>query len=87
MDQYRRRPEELPRNLYRVDYLGSQTTRTDEELKAADTTTFYGNSEREQGLFREAVQNHFTWSYRGRSPFVSFFSDWDHAAKWGRKEP
>ncbi|KAI0412770.1 hypothetical protein F5X98DRAFT_354043 [Xylaria grammica] len=87
MDQYRRRPEELLRNLYRVDYLGSQTTRTDEELKAADTTTFYGNSESEQVFFRQAVKDHFTWDYRGRSPFVSLFSDQSHAANWGRREP
>ncbi len=74
MDQYRCRPEELPLKLYRVHYAESQTTRTDEGLKAANTTTFYGDSERERGLFKQAVEDHFTWGYRGRSPFVSLFS-------------
>ncbi|KAI0415741.1 hypothetical protein F5X98DRAFT_388631 [Xylaria grammica] len=87
MDQYRCRPEELPRNLYRVQYPESQTTRTDEGLKATNTTTFYGNSDYELGLFKQAVENHFTWSYRGRSPFISFFSDREHAENWGCTEP
>ena len=87
MNQYRCRPEELPRNLYRVHYSESQTTRTDEGLKAADTTAFYSDSERERGLFKQAVEDHFTWGYRGRSPFVSLFSDRNHAEKWGCAEP
>ncbi|KAI3322850.1 hypothetical protein HD806DRAFT_536031 [Xylariaceae sp. AK1471] len=79
--------KELPRNLYRVHYSESQTTLTDEGLEAADTTTFYGDSEREKGLFRQAVEDHFTWGYRGRSPFVSLFSDRNHAENWGCAEP
>lgn len=87
MNQYRCRPEELPRSLYRVHYSGSQTTRTDEGLEAADTATFYGDSERERGLFKQAVEDHFTWGYRGHSPFISLFSDRNHAENWGCTEP
>ena len=48
MNQYRRRPEELPRNLYQVHYSESQTLRTGKRLEAADTTTSFGDSERER---------------------------------------
>ncbi|CAG9948786.1 unnamed protein product [Clonostachys rosea f. rosea IK726] len=87
MNQYRCRPEELPPNLYRVQYSESQTTRTDEGLKAVNTTTVYGDSEHERALFKQAVGRHLTWSYRGRSPFVSLFSDRNHAENWGCAEP
>ncbi|KAK5635865.1 hypothetical protein RRF57_011577 [Xylaria bambusicola] len=87
MDQYRCRPEELPRNLYRVQYPKSRTNQSDEGLTAADTTTIYGDSEHQRGLFRLAVENHFTWSYRGASPFISLFSDREHAVSWACSEP
>lgn len=45
------------------------------------------NSERERDLFKQAVENHFTWSYWGFSMFISLFSDRSHAENWGRKEP
>ncbi|EED14475.1 hypothetical protein TSTA_106850 [Talaromyces stipitatus ATCC 10500] len=87
MNQYCCRPEELPLHLYRVHYPESQTTLTGEGLKATDTTTLYGNSTHELSLFKQAVEDHFTWGYRGRSPFISFFSDRNHAENWGCTEP
>lgn len=87
MDQYRCPPEELPFELYRIQYPGSRTLRTDEGLVASDTTTSFGDSELERILFKRAMENHFTWGYRGRSPFISLFSDRDHAESWGCEEP
>jgi hypothetical protein len=85
MNEYRCQPEELPHHLYRVHYPESQTTRAEVGFKATDTTTVYGNHD--LCLFKQAVEDHFTWGYRGRSPFISLFSDRDHAEKWGCAEP
>uniref|UniRef100_A0A093URP2 DUF7587 domain-containing protein n=2 Tax=Talaromyces marneffei PM1 TaxID=1077442 RepID=A0A093URP2_TALMA len=87
MSEYRCRPEELPHRLYRVHYPESETIRTDVGFKAADTTTVYGNSECDLRLLKQAVEDHFTWGYRGRSPFISLFSDRNHAENWGCAEP
>ncbi|KAI0377670.1 hypothetical protein F5Y04DRAFT_284738 [Hypomontagnella monticulosa] len=88
MDQYRLKPKDLPSWLYRVQYPESQTGRDSEGLFAADmTTAFRGDDPLIRELFKQAVQNHFTWSYRDSSPFISFFSDRRHAINWGRKEP
>ncbi len=77
-------PNELPSHLYRIHYPQSQTRYiTNEGLLAADTTTTYWSME----VFGSSVRRHFTWSYRGRSPFISLFSDKSHAKNWGRKEP
>jgi hypothetical protein len=77
MDQYCCRAWDLPPFLYRVQYPESQTCRIDGGLEAADTTTSFGPGQLDE--FRRTVQNHFTWGYRGRSPFISLFSDWSHA--------
>ncbi|KAI0891489.1 hypothetical protein F4806DRAFT_304308 [Annulohypoxylon nitens] len=87
MNQYRCQLEELPYRLYRAQYQESQTLRIDVGLEAADTATFYNDSVRERELFKRAVENHFTWGYRGRSPFISLFSDRDHAKSWGNAQP
>ncbi|KAI0523901.1 hypothetical protein F5B22DRAFT_422226 [Xylaria bambusicola] len=86
MDQYRCPPEELPRYLYRVRYPESQTRHTAEGLTAADTTTVYGDNEHQRGLFRQAVEKHFTSSDRDSSLFISLFSDRDHAENWAYME-
>ena len=80
MDGYRCYVEALPRQLYRVDYPGSQTIFSYEEgFKAADTTTFYGKDIK---TFKEAGMNHLNWAYRGALPFISVFSDREHAENW-----
>jgi len=38
-------------------------------------------------LFKRAIVKHFTWSCRDPLPFISLFSDREHAENWGRKEP
>ncbi|KAI0966498.1 hypothetical protein F4678DRAFT_288107 [Xylaria arbuscula] len=68
------RPDELPSDLYRIQYEG---------LVAADTTKTYQSME----AFGTSVTLHFTWNYRGRSPFISLFSDKSYAENWGCKEP
>jgi hypothetical protein len=86
MDQYCCRAWDLPSFLYRVQYPESQTSASlAGGLEAADTTTSFGPGELDE--FRQAVQNHFTWGYRGRSPFISLFSDRNHAENWGRSQP
>lgn len=85
MEQYCCRLWDLPSFLYRVQYPESQTCRIERGLEAADTTTSFGPGGLDE--FRQAVQNHFTWRYRGRSPFISLFSDRSHAENWGRSEP
>lgn len=86
MDEYRCSVNDLPQRLYRVDYLGSQTTCSDEDgFQAADTTTLY--SKDKMDLFKEAVVNHLDWNSHGASPFISVFSDREHAENWACKEP
>jgi hypothetical protein len=76
----------LPHRLYRVDYPGSQTIFSDKDgFRAADTTTLY--SKDKPNVFKEAVVKHLDWNYRGTSPFISLFSDQEHAQNWACKEP
>ncbi|KAK4662886.1 hypothetical protein QC763_602330 [Podospora pseudopauciseta] len=35
--------------------------------------------------FKQAVYNQFDWDYKGRTPFISCFSDKDFAIKWACK--
>jgi hypothetical protein len=81
MDELRRQPFELPRFLYREGYSGSKTTCTASAgLEAANTTTVYRINQ--QHLLKLAVENHFTWAYRGHSHFISLFSEGEHAWNW-----
>ncbi|KAF4984694.1 hypothetical protein FDECE_17037 [Fusarium decemcellulare] len=84
MNIHRFQNDLLPTELYRVHYVGSQTTfSSDEGLVAADTTKIYNDG---VSLGR-AVVNHFTWGSRESSPFISLFSDREHAESWALKEP
>ncbi|RYC78769.1 hypothetical protein BFJ63_vAg18357 [Fusarium oxysporum f. sp. narcissi] len=74
----------LPMELYRVHYPGSRTTFSLKEgLVAADTTKIYND---EVSLWR-AIVKQFTWNSREASPFISLFSDQEHAENWAMKEP
>jgi hypothetical protein len=86
MDTYTRSKSDLPNELYRIDYPGSRTTFSSlGGFTAADTTKNFGTT----GLteFKRAVENQFNWRCREALPFISLFSDREHAETWGLKQP
>ena len=86
MDAYVCSKNDIPDDLYRVNYPDSRTAfSTTKGFSASDTTKVYDTSELAE--FKQAIVNQFTWSCRASSPFVSLFSDRAHAESWGRKEP
>lgn len=86
MDAYVCSKFDIPNELYRVDYPGSQTTFSGTNgFSASNTSKVYGNKALAE--FKQAVVNQFTWGCRDSLPFISLFSDRDHAENWGRKEP
>ncbi|KAF2791229.1 hypothetical protein K505DRAFT_351430 [Melanomma pulvis-pyrius CBS 109.77] len=86
MDAYVCFKSNVPDRLYRVNYPGSQTafSRTT-GFSASDTSKVYDNNELVE--FKQAIEDQFTWSSRASSPFISLFSDREHAENWGCKEP
>lgn len=77
---------DTPPELYRVNYPGSRTVYTVKEgFKASDTSRIFGPGDLQD--FKRAIEKHFTWSCRDPVPFISFFSDLEHAENWGRKKP
>ena len=86
MDFFRCTQEELPSQLWRVQYKCSQTKESDEgNLLAADTHTFYDDSQEDLEDFRQSVTDHCTWKHREPTPYISLFSDEDHARNWAMK--
>lgn len=86
MDPYVCSKFEIPDTLYRVDYSTSRTAFSSTEgFSAADTTKIYAANEMTE--FKQAIVNQFTWSCRADLPFISLFSDREHAENWGRLEP
>lgn len=86
MDAYTCFKSDLPDELYRVHYPGSRTTFSGlDGFTAADTTKTFGTD----GLndFKRAMENQFKWGCRDTLPFISLFSDREHAESWGLKEP
>lgn len=85
MDSVRCSHKELPLYLYRIQ---GKTTKTQynpsKGLEARDTTTLFGRTSG-QDKFSEAVYNQFDWDLGGRTQFISFFSDENHAINWGFK--
>ncbi|KAK0672647.1 hypothetical protein QBC41DRAFT_313085 [Cercophora samala] len=79
--------DNLPHELYRVQYPESQTSYTWQGLQAANTITVYKDSDEDRSQFKHDVKSHFTWHYRGNSPFISLFSDKTYAENWARSEP
>ena len=77
---------DVPPELYRVDYPGSRTTWTSQEgFKATDTSRAFG--EKDLPDFKESIVRSFTWGCRDPLPFISLFSDREHAENWGCKKP
>jgi len=86
MDKFRVANEHLPSRLYRIKYPGSRTAYSDNEgFAAADETKIYKTGEEDE--FKQDVEKQFTWGCRDPSPFISLFSDREHAENWGQKEP
>jgi len=86
MDGYICSKLDLPNELYRVDYPGSRTTFSSlDGFTATDTTRTFGDNELNE--FKCAIEKQFTWSCREPLPFISLFSDREHAENWGLKEP
>jgi len=71
----------LPAYLYRAQYHDSNTTLDANGLSAA-TQTF---DEHDIEELRQSVVDHFTWSNRSATPYISLFSDRRHAENWAVK--
>lgn len=77
---------DLPDELYRVNYPGSRVAfSTEEGFVASDTTKTFDADALDD--FKRAIEKQFAWRCRDRLPFISLFSDREHAENWGRKEP
>ena len=85
MEKFDCRPTDLPPKLYRLWYPGCQTTLSGNGLAAKDTNVFY--SENEMVAFRQSIVRQMTWSYRGAQPYITCFSEKDHAENWALKQP
>lgn len=84
MESYR--CSDVPPKLYRIDYPGSRTTWTSQEgFKATDTSRTFGGKDLLDS--KRSIEKSFTWSCRDPSPFISLFSDREHAENWGCREP
>jgi hypothetical protein len=86
MDKYVCSILDLPDELYRVDYPGSRVVFSAREgFVASDTTKTFNTNE--LGDLKRAIEKQFTWSCRDPLPFISLFSNREHAENWGCKEP
>ncbi|CAG8724449.1 2465_t:CDS:2, partial [Acaulospora colombiana] len=74
--------QDYPLTLYRVQYEGCQTRRdrSSNELRATSSAIPQTKSE-----LREMVDKHLDWACWEPSPFISLFSDEEHAINWGRR--
>jgi hypothetical protein len=83
MERYRMRLNYRPLTLYRVQYAGSMTQYVypnSKELQAASLAVPQNEQE-----FKTMINKHLNWRCKDRSPFISTFSDREHAIKWGYK--
>ena len=85
MDEFRCRSAVLPVYLYRVQYPRCQTVHSGEGLTAKDTNVIYSKDEIKS--FCQSIEQQMTWGHRGAQPYITCFSDKDHAKNWARKEP
>ena len=76
---------ELPGNLYRVQYPGTQTKFSGNGLEAKDTYTTY--TENNLHAFGQSIINQLTWHHRGAQPYILCFSEKEHAENWACKKP
>lgn len=86
MDKYRLSNDHLPPKLYRIKYSGSRTAYSPQDgFVAADTSKVY--LEEDEDEFKEDIVKQFTWPCRDPLPFITLFSDREHAENWGLKQP
>ena len=85
MEKFRCSPTVLPHNLYRVQYPRCQTEHSGNGLAAKDTKLTF--SDDEMDAFGESITNQLTWRNRGAQPYITCFSDQNHAENWALKEP
>lgn len=86
MDKYRLSNDHLPSDLYRIDYPGSRTAYSPQDgFVAADTTKVYLEADEDE--FKKDIVKQFTWACRDPLPFITLFSDREHAENWGFKQP
>jgi hypothetical protein len=83
IEQFRCRPESLPRYLYRVQYRGCNTSYDGHGLSAADESVFPVQFSRSE--FRASIERQFLWENRQPTRYISLFSDRKHAARWALK--
>ena len=86
MEKYILSNEDVPSTLYRIDYPGSRTIYSQVGgFVAADRMKVYeGQKDAE---FRRDIEKQFTWGCRDPLPFISLFSDREHAENWGLRQP
>jgi len=80
MEHLRCRTTDLPKYLYRVQYTNCATRWSTDGLFAVDGSTMYGNND--INALAESVERQFNWSNRRVTPWISLFSDYDHAKNW-----
>lgn len=85
MEKFRRRHADLPVNLYRVQYHGCQTALSGNGLQAKETNVTY--TEDDMNAFRQSIIDQLTWGHRGDQPYITCFSEKDHAENWACKQP
>lgn len=86
MESYTCSPQDIPNLLYRIHYPGARVDYLPETgFSARDRERTFSDGELDQ--FAQAINHHFTWSYRDPLPFISLFSDLEHAQNWGCKTP
>ena len=83
MDRLRCSEEQLPEYLYRVQYDGCNTVFSIDGLFAADIATTFDETAIPD--FRESIVNQFTRMSRLPTPYISTFSDREHAENWALK--
>ncbi|KAI9923383.1 hypothetical protein MW887_009933 [Aspergillus wentii] len=84
--EYRLSNENLPSRMYRIDYPGSRTgySRSEGFMAAERRKTYEDQADSE---FKRDILKHFTWDCKDPVPFISLFSDREHAENWGLKQP
>ncbi|KAH1445745.1 hypothetical protein KXW65_003964 [Aspergillus fumigatus] len=84
--EYRLSNESVPSRLYRIDYPGSRTGYSkSEDFIAAHRRKTYADQANSE--FKRDIVKQFTWDCRDPVPFISLFSDREHAENWGLKQP
>lgn len=83
MDRLRCSEEQLPEHIYRVQHDGCNTVFSIDGLFAADIATTFDETAIPD--FRESIVNQFTRMSRLPTPYISTFSDREHAENWALK--